>query len=175
MPRNPDSAEPAPTDSNVLYRMTTANRLLLWMPRLLLGVAIAGAIGGIVFTRPIGWRIMDVFVLVLSVLILVANRRQMAPIAVQTELEGNDLRFRRWDGSILTVPRRGRSLRKLTHLTNQAWIVLETTSDKQRVRLMCQDKAAMSLLEDLERRGVARGPGNPKDKYPTVPIGGGRR
>lgn len=175
MLRNPDPAQPAPTDSNLLYRMSTANRLLLWMPPILLGVAIVGAIFGIVFTRVLTWRIVDCFVLILSILMLVVSRRRMAPVVVKTELEGADLQFRKWNGTVMTVPRRGRSLRKLTNLSNQAWVVLEATSDKQQVRLMCQDKEAMSLLEDLERRGVVRGPGNPKDKYPGVPLAGGRR
>jgi hypothetical protein len=159
---------PAEPEAAELYRMSTATRLLVYSPRFTVMVALVAGLYLAVIPH-LAWPLRALFALVtlLAALALYASRSQTSSLVVRARLEDSEIHFTRWDRKELVVPRRGRALKKDTS-SRSALLLLQPTAGGDSVSLLKQDKDAMALLADLDRRGVVRGPGAPRDRSPLT-------
>jgi hypothetical protein len=181
MSRTPTET-PSAEGSPILYRMSRGTRLWLWFPRILSVVLAVSGIFTIILFHRYPWLVaLGVVSMAVGGLSLVLGRSQMGAIVVRVEQDGNDIRFHRWDGRAVVASRRGRSLRKLPNRSSGAFLTIEPASAKEGASLapspspdlltfMKQDKPAVEMLNDLERRGILRGPGSSKDRIPNPLI-----
>ena len=177
MPSTSDVPPVEQTPGPVLYQMAKGTTALLWSTRILPALAlvggISGLISGIVSTPHETWMVvLNCIVIGLASWILFANRRSLSSIVRRAVSVGPDIEFTRWDGSKVTVPRRGRSLQKDPQRSNRARVVLSPVGEEKPIHLFCQDKGALAMMADLEKRGVVRGPRPPKDVARAALLGG---
>jgi hypothetical protein len=144
-------------------------RLLLWSPRILLVAAMVGGLSMIALVHTTAYIIWGILFMAISGMGLAGSRRSAGEIVVGVEQHEESLVLTRWDGHQVTAPRRGRSLRKINDKTDAARLALQVQGEKGVLVLLKHDKAAMAMVDDLEKRGVVRGPGQVKSPFSGVP------
>lgn len=157
------SAVEASGDSPLLYRMPIGTRVLLWATRFPAPLLLFSSLTLLVTTHR--WYLWLLYGLMaaISIPVFIQGRKMLSNIVVRAELDGPNILFKRWDGRVLTVPRRGRALRKDPR-EHPTWTTLQVADSKDTLAFVKQDKDAMAMLADLDRRGVLRGPGSAKEK-----------
>ena len=163
MSPRPAPESTVPPESSLLYRMPPSTRLLLWSTRLPAPFMLLASIALIVTSHHWYIWIFGIFMVAISLLMLVRTRKMLNNLVTRAELDGGDIRFRCWDGRVIAVPRRGRALRKAGS-EHPIWITLQVADTKETLAVVKQDKQVTAMLADLDRRGVLRGPGAPRDR-----------
>ena len=153
-----------PVESPLLYRMPTSTRLLLWSTTRLPGpIMLICSVVLLIVLRHWYWWLLTVITAALNIPLWIQARKMMANLVLQAELEGGNILFRRWDGRVISVPRRGRALRR-SSAEHPTQTILQVADSKDTLALIKQDKEATAMLADLDKRGVLRGPGTPKER-----------
>jgi len=154
------------TGTGLLYGMSRWNRVMLEAIRVWFFVMVL--VGLLIVVMPgegIGMRMVGVVTVALLALWMTGLYKQTRSIVLAVQQEGAEMRFRRWDGREVVVPRRGKALRK-DRRSNAALIMLQTAEGTEGLSLLAQDKKLTPFMEDLDRRGILRGPGAPKKPFP---------
>ena len=163
---------PVTVDAPEAYRMATGTRLLLWLPAVLLGL---GCLLGLYLLctpqhEPWPYRFLGFLEAAICGLFVWLSRVRLGGVVVRALTENGEIHFRRFDGREVVAPSRGRTIRKESMGADSVLVLLrpvESEDRKDRVALLRQDKEAMAYLSGLERKGIVRGPGNIKDRFPN--------